>query len=138
MVLTGGRAVGVMDAACRGARSADGIAIGILPDNDAHSASRSVDVAIVTGLGEMRDQVVVLSSDAVVVCGMSAGTSVEVALAIKAQKPVVLMRPDAAALTFFEKLSRGTVRVAPTAIEAMRIVESATARSSEFQVPSSQ
>ena len=111
-----------MDAACRGARSADGIVIGILPDHDAHAASRSVDVAIVTGLGEMRDQVVVLSSDAVVVCGMSAGTSVEVALAIKAQKPVVLVRPDAEAHAFFERLSRGAVQVAPTALEAMQIV----------------
>ena len=122
VVLTGGRAVGVMDAACRGARSADGIVIGILPDHDAHLASRSVDVAIVTGLGEMRDQVVVLSSDAIIVCGMSAGTSVEVALAIKAQKQVVLVRPDAEAHTFFERLSDGAVQVAPTATEAMRIV----------------
>jgi uncharacterized protein (TIGR00725 family) len=139
MVATGGRAVGVMDAACRGARSADGIAIGILPDDDAQSASRAVDIAIVTGLGEMRDQVVVLSSDAVVVCGVSAGTSAEVALAIKAQKQVVLVRPDAEVHTFFEKLSRGRVRVALTAVEAMQIVlESGTADSSESEVPRSQ
>ena len=70
---------------------------------------------------------------------MSGGTSVEVALAIKAQKQVVLVRPDAEAHTFFEKLSRGAVRVAPTAIEAMQIVlEGGTASRSEFHVPSSQ
>ena len=138
VVATGGRAMGVMDAACRGARSADGIAIGILPDDDASSASRAVDIAIVTGLGEMRDQVVVLSSDAVVVCGMSAGTSVEVALAIKAKKQVVLVRPDAEARAFFEHISGGRIEVATTPLEAMQIVESVTAGSSEFQVPSSE
>jgi uncharacterized protein (TIGR00725 family) len=129
VVLTGGRAVGVMDAASRGARSADGIAIGILADTDGQSASRSIDIAIVTGLGEMRDQVVVLSSDAIVVCGMSSGTSVEVGLAIKAQKRVVLVRPDVEAHAFFAKLSGGSVRVALTAMEAMRAVLETTTQS---------
>ena len=59
VVLTGGRAAGVMDAASRGARSAGGIAVGVLPDADAARASPALDIAIVTALGEMRDQVVV-------------------------------------------------------------------------------
>ena len=122
VVLTGGRAVGVMDAASRGARSADGIALGVLPDGDAQAASSAVDVAIVTGLGEMRDQVVVLSSDAIVVCGMSPGTSVEASLAIKARKQVVLVRPDDDVRAFFEKLGGSCVRVAATAEEALTVL----------------
>ena len=122
IVLTGGRDVGVMDAASRGARSENGIAVGVLPDTDARSASRAVDIAIVTGLGEARDQVVVLSSDAILVCGMSAGTSVEAALAIKAGRKVVLVRSDADVQDFFQRLGGDAVRVAATPEEAMAIV----------------
>jgi uncharacterized protein (TIGR00725 family) len=122
VVLSGGRDIGVMDAASRGARSAEGIAIGVLPGRDAHAASRAIDVAIVTGLGEIRNQVVALSSDAIVVCGMSAGTSVEVALAIKARKRVVLVRAGPEVQAFFEKLGGSYVRVAATPTEAMEIV----------------
>jgi len=119
VVLTGGRDVGVMDAASRGARSAEGIAIGVLPGTDRRDASRALDVAIVTGIGEMRDHIVVLSSDAVVVCGMSPGTSAEVSLAIKARKPVVLLRPEAATREFFAQLAAGAVHSAGTAEEAV-------------------
>jgi uncharacterized protein (TIGR00725 family) len=122
VVLTGGRDVGVMDAASRGARSAEGIAIGVLPDAHAREASRALDIAIATGLGEMRDQVVVLSSDAIVVCGMSAGTAAETSIAIKAQKPLVLLRPDAEVQAFFQRLGGDTVRVATTPAEAMEVV----------------
>ena len=125
VVMTGGRDVGVMDAASRGARSADGIAIGILPDLDSHSASRAVDVAIVTGLGEMRNQVIVLSSDAIVVCGMSAGTSVEAALAIKARRPVVFVRPDQEVRAFFERLADKDVKTAETPHEAFALATGA-------------
>jgi uncharacterized protein (TIGR00725 family) len=122
VVLTGGRAIGVMDAASRGARSAEGIAIGVLPDADARAASRALDVAIVTGLGEMRDQVVVLSSDAIVVCGMSAGTAAETSIAIKAHKPLVLLRPDADVQGFFQRLGGDGVRVAMTPKEAIEVL----------------
>jgi uncharacterized protein (TIGR00725 family) len=120
VVLTGGRDIGVMDAASRGARSEQGIAIGVLPESDARGASRALDVAIVTGLGEMRDHVVVMSSDAVVVCGMSPGTAAETSLAIRARKPVVLVRPEKDVQAFFERL--GDVRVAATPEEAMEMV----------------
>src|SRR6185295_17664247 len=48
VVLTGGRASGVMDAASEGAKSVPGsLTIGVLPDSKAQ-VSRYVDVAIVT------------------------------------------------------------------------------------------
>jgi uncharacterized protein (TIGR00725 family) len=122
VVLTGGRDAGVMDAASRGARSAEGIAIGVLPDGLGRGASRALDVAIVTGIGEMRDQVVVLSSDAIIVCGMSPGTAAETSIAIKAHKPVVLLRPDADVQAFFHRLGGDAVRVATTPVEAMEVV----------------
>jgi len=121
VVLSGGRDVGVMDAASRGARSAEGTAIGIL-GSDREGGSRALDVAIVTGIGEMRDHIVVLSSDAIAVCGMSPGTAAEVSLAIKARKPIVLVRPDAEVRAFFERLSERTVHSAETPEEAVGIV----------------
>jgi uncharacterized protein (TIGR00725 family) len=128
VVLTGGRDVGVMDAASRGARSAEGIAIGVLPDGDPRRASRALDVAILTGIGEMRDQVVVLSSDAIVVCGMNPGTAAETSLAIKARKLVVLLRPEPEARMFFERLGAQTgVRSVETPADVMEVVASVAA-----------
>lgn len=119
MVLTGGRCAGVMDAAARGARAAGGIAIGVLPSADARDASPALDIAIVTGIGEMRNQAVVLSSDAVVMCGMNAGTAVEAALAVKYRKPLILLASDPTVRAFFRSLDGDRVRLAETPEEAI-------------------
>src|SRR5215216_7131973 len=91
-VLTGGRVAGVMGAAAKGAHAAGGLTVGILPTPDALSASPAVDVVLATGLGEARNAVIAQSANACVVCGMNPGTASEVALAIRAKKPVVLVR----------------------------------------------
>jgi uncharacterized protein (TIGR00725 family) len=88
-VLVCGGLSGVMEAACRGARGARGTTVGILPGDDRGSANPFVDVAIATGLGEARNAVVVNSADAVVAVGGEYGTLSEIALALKAAKPVV-------------------------------------------------
>jgi uncharacterized protein (TIGR00725 family) len=115
VVMTGGRNVGVMDAASRGAHRASGLAIGILPDRDTTRASQDVDVAIATGLGEARNVVLVQSVDAVVVCGMSAGTASEAALAAQMRKPLVLVRPSAETVAFLDTFARGAYTVASSA-----------------------
>jgi uncharacterized protein (TIGR00725 family) len=122
VVLTGGRHVGVMDAASRGARSVNGLTIGILPDRDPSSASEAVQLAIVTGLGEVRNQIIVLSSDAIVVCGMSAGTAVEASLALKAGKHVVFVRPEPGVRAFFERLGGSFVRTVEAPAQALAVV----------------
>jgi hypothetical protein len=50
LLLTGGRNLGVMDAASRGAKSVGGLTVGILPGNDTQGISEAVDIAIVTGI----------------------------------------------------------------------------------------
>lgn len=65
-VLTGGRNVGVMEAACRGAKAAGGLTVGILPSCDRAILSEAVDIAIFTDLGSARNNVNVLSSQVVV------------------------------------------------------------------------
>ena len=82
IVVTGGLG-GVMEAACRGARSRRGTTVGLLPGLDRGAANGWVDVAIPTGLGELRNGLVVRAADALVAVGGGAGTLSEIALAVK-------------------------------------------------------
>lgn len=79
---------GVMEAACRGAKSAGGSTVGILPGEHRSDANPYVDLALATGLGEMRNALVVRAADALVAIGGEYGTLSEIALALKAGKPV--------------------------------------------------
>jgi uncharacterized protein (TIGR00725 family) len=88
-ILVCGGLGGVMEAACRGARSAGGLTLGILPGRDRREANRYVEVAVATGLGEARNALVVRSADAVVAVGGAYGTLSEIALALKGGTPVV-------------------------------------------------
>ena len=90
-VLVCGGLGGVMEAACRGARKAGATTIGILPGPDRAAANPFVDVAIATGLGEARNALVVRNADALVAVGRGYGTLSEIALALKARKPVVAL-----------------------------------------------
>lgn len=121
-VVTGGRDSGVMGAAANGAHSAGGLTIGVLPTADTGGAPPSVDVVLATGLGEARNAVIALSANACVACGMNAGTASEVALAIRAKKPVVLLRADEATSRFFRSLDADMVRVAMSAGEAIEML----------------
>ena len=80
---------GVMEAACRGARSEGGLTLGLLPGLDRDAANGWVVVAVPTGLGEARNALVVRAADAVVAIGGGWGTLSEIALALKAGVPVV-------------------------------------------------
>jgi uncharacterized protein (TIGR00725 family) len=87
VVVTGG-GTGVMEAASRGAADAGGVVVGILPGDDRAEANSSVTVAVATGLGEMRNALVVRAVDAVIAVGGSWGTLSEVALACRTGVPV--------------------------------------------------
>jgi uncharacterized protein (TIGR00725 family) len=80
---------GVMEAACRGARSAGGRTIGLLPGIRRADANAFVEIAIPTGLGEARNVLVVRAADAVVAVGGEFGTLSEIAFALKTGVPVV-------------------------------------------------
>ena len=82
---------GVMEAAARGATEADGIAIGIVPDEDRSRANRYLSYCIATGMGQARNLAVVLSGDAVVSVGGGYGTLSEVGFALKFGRPVVAL-----------------------------------------------
>ena len=87
IVVCGGRG-GVMEAACEGAKEAGGTTVGILPGLDRAEANDHVDIAIPTGMGEMRNALIVRAADAIVAIGGKWGTLSEVALALKTGKAV--------------------------------------------------
>ena len=81
-----------MAAACRGAVSAGGMTVGILPGSDRSAGNEWLTVAIPTGLGELRNGLVVRAADAVIAVGGAYGTLSEVALALKTGVPVIGLR----------------------------------------------
>lgn len=89
-VITGGLG-GVMRAASRGARSAGGQTIGILPGADASDANEYVNIPLPTGLGVVRNLVVVTAADAVVAVGGRHGTLSEIGLALRMGRHVVAL-----------------------------------------------
>ncbi len=82
---------GVMRAACRGAAEAGGLTIGILPGTSRSDANEFVGVAIATGLGIMRNALVVANGDAAIAVEGEAGTLSEIAMALKTGKPVIAL-----------------------------------------------
>lgn len=94
VLLNGGRAAGIMDAAARGAHEAGGLTVGVLPTPDHGGMSAYIDVPILTGMGSGRNVINVLSSDVVVACAGGAGTISEIALALKSRRPVILLNFD--------------------------------------------
>ncbi len=88
-ILVCGGLGGVMEAACRGARTAGGHTVGLLPGEDRHAANPWVSLALPTGLGEARNVLLVRAADALVAIGGGWGTLSEIALALRLDKRVV-------------------------------------------------
>ena len=88
VVVTGGLG-GIMEAACRGARMVGGTTLGLLPGEDRAAANCWVSVAVATGMGELRNGLVVRASEAVIAVAGEYGTLSEIALALKLGRRVV-------------------------------------------------
>jgi uncharacterized protein (TIGR00725 family) len=123
IVLTGGRSFGVMDAAMRGAHESNGLTIGILPNDNSTNASDHADIKIMTGIGSARNLINVLSSHIIVVIGMAAGTASEVALALKANKKVILLQQDEITIRFFKNIGTYKVMIANTVEETVNMIK---------------
>jgi uncharacterized protein (TIGR00725 family) len=113
---------GVMEAVCKGSAAHGGRSIGILPGRERKAGNAFASVTLATGLGELRNGLVVGSCDAVIAVGGSWGTLSEIALAMRAGKPTFVLggwhigSPDAQ--------TRGPMEVA-TAEQAVRGVYAA-------------
>ena len=91
-VVTGGLGE-VMAASSRGAKSAGGTTIGILPGESRAEANPWLDHVVVTGIGHGRNLAVVASGDAVIAVGGSHGTLAEIGFALTLGRPVVVLEP---------------------------------------------
>jgi uncharacterized protein (TIGR00725 family) len=78
-----------MAAACRGAAQAGGLTIGLLPGLSRDAGNEHLTVSIPTGLGELRNGLLVRACDALVAVGGSWGTLSEIALALRTGRPVI-------------------------------------------------
>ncbi|MEW1912094.1 TIGR00725 family protein [Kitasatospora sp. NPDC085895] len=98
-VLLCGGLGGVMEAAAAGARSRGGLTVGLLPGTDRARGNPHLTVALATGLGELRNGLLVRACDALIAVGGSWGTLSETALALRIGTPVVSLAgwalPDA-------------------------------------------
>jgi hypothetical protein len=83
----------VMAAAARGAKTAGGTTIGILPGESRAGASEWIDHVVVTGLGHARNAIVAASGDAVIAVGGAFGTLTEIGFARILGRPVVILEP---------------------------------------------
>jgi uncharacterized protein (TIGR00725 family) len=115
-VVTGGLGE-VMAAAARGAKSAGGTTVGIIPGEKRDGANEWVDHVVVTGVGHARNLAVVASGDAVIAIGGRWGTLAEIAFARLLGRPVVILEPG----WEIEDLPRATT--APEAVDlVLRLV----------------
>jgi len=89
ILITGGLS-GVMEAASRGAKRANGLVIGMLPGLKKDDANRYVDVALTTGMGWMRNTLVVRAADAVIMISGGIGTLNELTIAYQDKPTIVL------------------------------------------------
>ena len=119
LILSGGRNMGVMDAVSKGAKSAGGLTIGILPTAEKDTISEAVDISIITNMGSARNNINVLTSDLVIACGIGLGTTSEIALALKAGKKVVLLNSSEESKVFFGKLAKENVYIVKNPKEAI-------------------
>jgi uncharacterized protein (TIGR00725 family) len=105
VLLSGGTALGVMDASCRGAQEAGGLVVGVIAQSDDSKMSKYVDVPIFTGMLTGRNFINALSGDVMIACGtMVSGTLSEVALALRAGKHVVLVSDEDDTKMFLQRL----------------------------------
>lgn len=111
-ILVCGGLGGVMEAAARGAKTANGTTIGILPGTSRADANPYIDYAIATGMGELRNFLLARTADALIALPGKHGTLSEIAMALTLGKTVV-------SLTSFE--IEGVLR-ASSPDEAVRLV----------------
>jgi uncharacterized protein (TIGR00725 family) len=104
-VVVCGGLTGVMEAVAKGARAGGGLTIGILPGNDARDANAYIDVPLATGMGEMRNALIVRVAGAIVAIGGGTGTLSEIALALRIGTPVVGLQDNFAALATLPRVT---------------------------------
>jgi uncharacterized protein (TIGR00725 family) len=129
---------GVMQAACEGVYSynkehkSSSQSIGLLPEGDPDQGNRYLTATLPTGLGELRNGLVVRAADAVIAVGCSWGTLSEIALSMRMSKPTILIANHGWELIYRHNQPRGEPLILPSperaAEEAIKMAESVRKR----------
>jgi uncharacterized protein (TIGR00725 family) len=90
-VLVCGGLGGVMEFACKGAKSAGGLTIGILPSMDKNDSNKYVDIPIATGISIARNIIIINTADVVIAIDGGYGTLSEIAFALNLHVPVIAL-----------------------------------------------
>lgn len=126
-VLLCGGLGGVMEAACRGAKEANGTTVGIIPQDNFSFANQFCDIVICTGIGFARDFIVATSSDAIIAIGGGIGTLIEMSVGYMIKKKVVAISPsggvsDIYAGKYLDERKRVLIESAPDAKAAVQAI----------------
>ena len=124
VTLTGGLKYGIMNEALKGAKDHNGQTIGIMPTDDRSKFSEYVDIPIITTMKAGRNYIEILTSDIIVACGISAGTSSEISLAIKPGKKIVLVGLQEEDNNFYKRLAPNQVYIAKDYMQAIEFLNS--------------
>ncbi len=122
-VLSGGINQGVMSAVNEGAKSKEGMTIGILPNDDVTTHSENLDYSIITNMKAGRNYINALSSNILIACGVSAGTVSEIAFAIQARKPIILLNYNIFARKFLKDLGKELIYVAKNPEDSINLIK---------------
>lgn len=93
ILLTGGRS-GVMEGAAHGAHEAGGLSLGVLKGTNRNESKPNpyVHIALRTGFGDARNLINIAAADGIIAIAGGYGTLSEIALAMKMNKPLVLLK----------------------------------------------
>ncbi len=91
-ILVCGGLGGVMEAASRGATEAGGVAIGFIPGLDRDAANPHLTYVFPTGMGVMRNFIVVRAAHAVIMVAGGVGTLQEATIAYDHRIPVIMVK----------------------------------------------
>lgn len=100
VLITGGLG-GVMAAACKGAKEAGGLTVGIIPQGDPSFANEYCDIVIPSGMGLTRDFLNALAADGIIIIGGGSGTLSEICAAYMHRKPMVAIKNTGGAAEMF-------------------------------------
>ncbi|MHC1605143.1 MAG: TIGR00725 family protein [Candidatus Methanofastidiosia archaeon] len=99
VVVCGGKG-GIMEAVSKGVFEEGGIVVGILAENERGSGNRYLSAEVATGLGEMRNAIVVSSGDVIVAFPGAFGTLSELSFAMKNEKNIIFVCPHSFPVDF--------------------------------------
>jgi uncharacterized protein (TIGR00725 family) len=126
-VLVCGGLGGVMEAACKGAKEANGNTVGIIPQDKFSFANQFCDIVICSGIGFARDFIVATSSDGIIAVGGGIGTLIEMSVGYMIKKKIVAISPSGGvsevyAGKYLDERKRVLIESAPDAKSAVQAI----------------